>query len=180
MEDRELEVQMQETAITEEREKFEKEHAEKRRQADRLFAAGQTAEQNKIGIEKDKILIEMNRLGFNADVSDRETYLATARFMHDRQIAEAELLKTYSDRLLHEDGAQRFLALLALSEFLGADIIRRLASGGEDIVRDKTLEQLAKVDDKKIAAVARKLLDQRKVGTSAPNAKQSPGAKAAG
>jgi hypothetical protein len=109
-------------------------------------------------IEERRIDIELKRLGF----SDSDSYLAVTRFVHDRQMAEAELLRSFSERLLSESERERSFALFVLSAYVDPVIIERLAAGGEEVVSTRSLEGLSRIDGDEISRVAKAILEQRK------------------
>ncbi len=140
----------------------EEEIAEKWREADRLYAASQAAEKNKLSIEENRIAVEVKRLGFQSGVSGNDTYLAAMRFVHEQQIAEAELIRSFSDKLLSESERERSFAVFILSAYISPEVISRLAAGGEDIISTKSLEKLAAIDGYQISDVAQSILARRK------------------
>jgi hypothetical protein len=163
IQEREVKVELAHLELATRVDQFEKEQAEKRRQANRTHVI----ERGKMGIEEKRIAIELERLGFQSGVSDNEGYLAATRFVHEQQFAEAELIRSFSDRLLGVDERERLFALFVLSAYVNPEVIRRLAAGGEEIISTASLKKLAAVGDYEISAVAQSILEHRKSGASA-------------
>jgi hypothetical protein len=120
--------------------------------------AEEAAEKNKIMFEDNRYAIELRRLG----VSDQEAYMAASRLEHDRKIAEVELIKSFSAQLLGKDEREQLFALLVLSTYISPQVIKKLATGGEEIVTTASLERLSAIDGDEIVSVARSILARRK------------------
>jgi hypothetical protein len=172
MHDREARIGIAEAELATKIDHFEQEQAEKRRQADQSNHTTEISEQNKLSIEENRIAVELKRLGFQSGVSDNEAYLAASRFVHEQQVAEAELIRSFADRLLGETEKERSFALCVLSAYVSPEVIERIAAGGEAIVSKESLEKLAAVERYEISKVARSILERRK-SSSKSNETQS-------
>jgi hypothetical protein len=88
--------------------------------------------------------------------------MAATRFVHEQQVAEAELIRSFSDRLLSENETERTFALFVLSAYISPEVIGRLAAAGEAIISTSSLEKLATIDGYEIAEVAHAIVRRRK------------------
>jgi hypothetical protein len=145
------------------------EFEERRKVAERTREAADTSENNKMSIEQRRLAIEMERLGFQFSTTDNETYLAANRFIHEQQKAEAELLRSLSEKLLSTTERERLFALLVLTAYVNSDVIGRLADGGDEIIPTAHLEKLAELKDEELSLVAKTALVRRKSGQPAAN-----------
>ena len=108
---------------------------------------------------KDRITLQMRELQQKMDLSDYEAFMAAKRLIHDRDLAQANLVHTFFDKLLSESQSERNLALFAISAFVEPEKIARLAAGGDAVVSRESLSRLAARGEEEMAAVAQKLLN---------------------
>jgi len=172
MKEREIKVQIADLELATKIDQFEKDIAEKRRHSDITVNAGRISEQNRMSIAENQISVELQRLGFQHDISSSDTYLSVSRLVHDQQMAEVELIRSFSDRLLGEAERDRLFALFVLSAYVSPEVIGRLASGGEEIISTQSLEKLAAIGDYQISTVAKSTLERRKVSLNAHDTEQ--------
>jgi hypothetical protein len=159
--ERETKVSLARLELATKEDHFNKEQAEIKRQADLTHSATQLAARNEISIKENQIALELKRLGFQSG----EAFLAATRLVHERQVAEAELIRSFSDRLLGESERESWFALFVLSAYVSPEVIARLAAGGEDIISTANLEKLAAINGDQIADVARSIIERRKAVT---------------
>jgi hypothetical protein len=142
-------------------EQFEKEYSEKRRQYDASYNLSLRSEENKMTIEEKRIAIELQRFGNQYGLSNRDSYLSALKFVHEQQTKEIQLLHSLADRLLSNNETDRMFAVLVLSSYVNADVIGRLAAGGEQIISTACLETLTGIEDDQISKVAKSILQLR-------------------
>jgi hypothetical protein len=150
--ERQVKLDLAQLELTTKREHFKTEQEEKKRQTD--LANSQ---------EGRKFLLGLQQLGFQSGVSDNDAYQAAMRFLHEQQVAEAELIRSFSDRLLSENERERSFALLTLSAYISPKMIKRLAAGGDDVISTASLKKLAAIDDPEIAGVVQSILQRRQL-----------------
>jgi hypothetical protein len=177
--DREAKIKLADDDLKARTDQFEKKLAEEQRQADQTAAGAQAAHAHTKSIERDRFDLELKRLGYQSGISDNEMRLAATKFVHEQQRAEAELVRSFADRLLGEKERDRSFALFALSAYVSADVIGRLAAAGEDIVPTASLEKLATIDGYEIAGVAKKIIERRKppAKSETPASEERPAAQ---
>jgi hypothetical protein len=165
MKERVVKLKLAELELSMKSDQFEKDLAEKKRVADRLHRTSKVSERDKRTFAEVQAENEMQRLG----ISNDETYLAATRFVHDQRIAEVELLRSFSDRLLGNTDRERLFALLVLSAYVNPEVIGRLADGGNEIIPTANLKTLAELKGE-IALVAKSALARRE--PAGPDAKK--------
>jgi hypothetical protein len=174
MKEREVKVELARLELATKIDQFDKDLAEKKRQSDLASSTAKAAEQNKMSIEENRIAIELQRLGFQSGTAGNDAYLAATRFVHEQQIAEAELIRSFSDRLLSENERDSTFAIFVLSAYVSLEVIERLAAGGEKIIPTASLERLSRIDGYQISSIARSILEHRKANPEDESMMQKP------
>jgi hypothetical protein len=122
-----------------------------------------SGEMTKLTIAQQQIDLELGRLGFQSGVSDRDAYMAAQRVAHDQQMAEATLVKSFSEQLLSADKKANLFALSVLSAYVNPEVIRQLAAAGEELVSNEALKVLASNNGYEIAKVAKEIQKARQM-----------------
>jgi hypothetical protein len=110
-------------------------------------------------LEERRIQQELERLRQETGASDFQSVMAVKKLVYDKQVEEAKLIHLYFDRLRNGDPPQRDLAFIALSSFVGPEIIERLALGGESLVSRSGLSRLAALGKDAAADAAQNALN---------------------
>lgn len=162
--ERETKVLLEEQALAERQRQFDADQAQKEQQTGASLKIAREAETNKATIEGRRIALEMKRFGLEEGTTDYEAYLAATRFVHEQQVAEAQLIHSFSDKLFSENQEERSFAVFVLSAYVNPEVMGRIASCGETVVSNDTLKMLAAINGYEIAAVAKAILERRQAG----------------
>ncbi len=162
--ERETKVLLDERNLTERKRQFDEDQAQKDQQSRLNVKIAREVEANKATIEGSRIALEMKRFGLQEGTTDYEAYLAATRFVHEQQVAEAQLIHSFSDKLFSENEKERSFAVFVLSAYVNPEVIGRIASCGETVISNDTLNMLAAINGDEIAAVAKTILERRQTG----------------
>ena len=110
-------------------------------------------------IEDRRLKQAQEQLRRTTDLSEREIEQTAWKIVHDQKIEEAKLLHLYFDKLVSSNDREQELALYAISAFVDASVIERIAAGGRLVSRGN-LSKLAASGDSEAAEVAQTVLNR--------------------